>query len=82
MRLGAIHEFCNAGSGYQVVVEYAPTSDPGALLVDGRFIPLDGSGRTVIQQVSGPALETRFLGYFPGHQPISNLHISLQTTAI
>jgi hypothetical protein len=80
--LGAIHEFCNAGTGYQVVVEYEPTADPGSLLLDGRLIPLDASGHMVIQQVYGPAIQTSLLGYVPGNRPISNLHISLQTKLI
>ncbi|HEY1836187.1 MAG: hypothetical protein WBQ17_03340 [Rhizomicrobium sp.] len=82
MHLGAVHEFCNSGSGFQLVVDYLPTSDPGTLVVDGRQVRLDGSGHTVIERHAGPAIETSLLGYIPGRQPISNLHISMQSFAI
>jgi len=82
VQLGAIHEFCNAGSGYRVVVEYQPAADPGALLIDGHPVFLDGSGHAVLQQVSGPAIKTSFLAYLPGRTPITALHISIQAAAI
>lgn len=82
VQLGAIHEFCNAGSGYRVVVAYEPGGDPGILFVDGRPIFLDGSGSAVIQQAFGPAIKTSVLAYIPGRNPIANLHISIQATNI
>jgi len=82
MQLGAIHEFCNAGSGYRVIVEYQAGGDPGILLVDGRPIFLDGSGSAVIQQAFGPAIKTSFLAYIPGRNPIASLHISIRAANI
>ena len=82
VQLGVLHEFCNAGSGYQVVVEYQPTSDAGAILIAGRRVLLDGSGRAVIEQASGPAIKSSLLAYIPGRNPISNLHISIRAANI
>ena len=77
-QLGSIDEFCNDGGGYRVVVDYDPGTDPGSLVVDGRQVVLDGSGTAVIAESSGPAINTRTLGYIPGEQPISNLHIRVE----
>jgi hypothetical protein len=82
VQLGALHEFCNAGSGYRVVVEYQPGADPGILLVDGRPVFLGSSGSTVIQQAFGPAIKTSLLAYIPGRNPIANLHISIRAANI
>jgi len=82
IQLGAIHEFCNAGSGYRVAVEYEPVANAGVLLIDGRPVLLNSSGHAVIQQASGPAIKTSFLAYLPGANPIATLHISIQANAI
>ncbi|HEX3919744.1 MAG TPA: hypothetical protein VHW60_20590 [Caulobacteraceae bacterium] len=75
-QLGSIDEFCNSGAGYQVIVDYDPgASSSGTLVVDGRQVVLDGSGSVVIDQSTGPAISSKSLGYIPGDQPISNLHI-------
>ena len=76
--LGRIDEFCNSGGGYRVIVDYDPGTDLGTLVVDGRQVGLDGSGTAVIAQSSGPAVTSRSLGYIPGGQPISHLHIRLE----
>lgn len=76
--LGNIDEFCNSGRGYRVIVDYDPGTDPGFLVVDGRQVALDGSGTVVIAQSSGPAITKSSLGYIPGEQPISNLHIRVE----
>jgi hypothetical protein len=74
-QLGSIDEFCNSGAGYTVIVDYDPGTSSGSLVVDGRQVALDGSGSVVIAQSTGPAIASRSLGYIPGDQPISNLHI-------
>ena len=82
VELGSLDEFCNAGSGYRVVVDYAPGEDPGQLLVDGREVPLDRSGRTVIAQVSGPSISSRNLAYVPSDRPIAALSIHVETASV
>jgi len=82
MMLGAIDEFCNASSGYRVVVDYSGTDDPGALIVDGRWVPLDPSGHTVISMMDGPRMVSERLGYRPGSHPISALHVQIETDLI
>lgn len=82
VELGSLDEFCNSGSGYRVVVDYAPGQDPGQLLVDGREVPLNSSGRTVIAQMSGPSISTRTLAYVPSDQPIAALSIHVETASV
>ena len=80
--LGSVREFCNSGSGYQVVVEYTPTSAPGALILNGNEIALNSSGSTVVAEVAGPAILTRNIAYRPGAQPISSIRVRLQADTV
>lgn len=80
--LGSVREFCNSGTGYQVVVEYTPTPAPGALILNGDEIALDQSGSIVVAQVEGPAIMTRNIAYRPGSQPISAIRVRLQAAAV
>jgi hypothetical protein len=79
IQLGALDEFCNSGSGYQVVVDYMPSESPGEILVDGQPVLLNSSGRTVIVRSSGPAIMTRNLAYMPGAQTVASLNIHVET---
>ena len=79
VHLGTAREFCNAGSGYRVVVSYDGGADPGSLVVDGRAIELDSSGQTVIAETHTPGIQSREIAYAPGDTPISNLNIRLET---
>jgi hypothetical protein len=80
--LGSVREFCNSGSGYQVIVEYTPTEAPGSLILNGDEIALDQSGSTVVAQVEGPAILTRNIAYRPGAQPISAIRVRLQADTV
>jgi hypothetical protein len=82
MELGTIDEFCNAGSGYQIVVDYDGSSDAGSLIVDGQAIALNASGHTIITSMSGPRIVTQSLAYEPGSHPISAVHIQILTSLI
>lgn len=82
LSLGVINEFCNAGSGYQVEVDYTVTSDPGALIIDGHTVPLDGSGHAILAVMNGPRMISQTLAYAPGSSPISTIHIALVSGAI
>ncbi|WP_253190369.1 hypothetical protein [Sphingomonas sp. LM7] len=66
-RLGALREFCNAPSGYALVVNYAPGSMKGAVVAVGEErVVLDGSGRAVISQTPGPRIRDREVFAEPG----------------
>jgi hypothetical protein len=80
IELGSINEFCNSGSGYQVIAEYPAAADPGALVVDGQTVRLDGSGRALLATMNGPRLVTQSLAYLPGTTPIATIHIQLLAT--
>jgi hypothetical protein len=80
--LGSIREFCNSGSGYQVVVEYSATEAPGTLILNGDEIKLEPGGSTVVAEVTGPAILTRNIAYKPGSEPITSLRIRLQADAV
>lgn len=76
--LGSVREFCNAGRGYRVVVEFTPTEDPGSLILNGEEVALDQSGSMVVAEVGGPSILSRDLAYRPGTKPITALRVRLQ----
>lgn len=82
VRLGVLDEFCNAGAGYQIVADYPSSDDPGALVIDGRKVPLDASGHAVLAVMDGPRAVTQTLSYIPGRTPIATLRIQLLPGAI
>lgn len=66
-RLGELREFCNAPSGYTLVVRYAPGSMNGAVVAVGEErVVLDGSGRAVISHTAGPRIRAREVFAEPG----------------
>jgi hypothetical protein len=84
VNLGQLKEFCNAGSGYNVVVDYSPGSLRGAVLQlgDDRVV-LDGSGEAVLSYAAGPRIRTRQLLAIPGENGFdtSALTFQLRTAA-
>lgn len=65
--LGTFREYCNAPGGYQLVVNYAPGSLQGARIIAGSDeIVLDGSGRAVLSQATGPKIRERLISLAPG----------------
>jgi hypothetical protein len=65
--LGTFREYCNAPSGYQLVVNYAPGSLRGARLFAGNDeIVLDGSGQAVLSRATGPRIRERVISMAPG----------------
>lgn len=66
-RLGELREFCNAPAGYALVVNYAPGSMKGAVVAVGEErVVLDGSGRAVVSQATGPRIRAREVFAEPG----------------
>ena len=80
--LGAVAEFCNAGTGYRVVAEYNTAADPGTLIVDGHSVALGAGGETVIAEVAGPNILSRQLAYRPGTTTLTALRIRLEANSI
>lgn len=65
--LGQIGEYCNDGSGYAVVVDYAPGTLKGAVLQLGSDrVVLDGSGEATISQSQEARIRQRELVATPG----------------
>lgn len=57
--LGRMSELCNNVDGYRVVLTHAPNLTGASAIVDGRSIPLDRSGRTLLVDADGPATRQR-----------------------
>ena len=82
MHLGTLNEFCNAGSGYEILVDYDGSADPGSLLIDGQAVALNASGHSVLVSMNGPRAITQSLSYIPGSRPITSVHILIQSSLI
>ncbi len=82
VQLGTLNEFCNAGSGYQIFVDYDGSADAGSLLVDGQPVVRNASGHSVLVSMSGPRAVSQSLSYLPGSHPISAVHIQIQSSQI
>ncbi|MEO0644044.1 MAG: hypothetical protein AAFY47_11615 [Pseudomonadota bacterium] len=65
--LGRFREYCNAPRGYRLVITYTPgTLRNATVQADGDSVTLDGSGRAVLTQASGPRSRERSLQVIPG----------------
>lgn len=65
--LGSFREYCNAPTGYDLVIRYAPGSLQGARIIAGsEEIILNGSGQAVLSRASGPRVRERPLAAVPG----------------
>lgn len=81
--LGDLQEYCNAPSGYALVVNYAPGSMKGArVAVGNEEVILDGSGRTVISHAAGPRIRDREVFAAPGSQGFDTDHLDFNVETI
>jgi hypothetical protein len=65
--LGQLTEYCNAPSGYQLLVSYTPGTLRGATLIAGEDrVVLSGSGQAVLSRATGPRKRSRPLAAVPG----------------
>ena len=82
VNLGQLREYCNAGSGYNVVVDYSPGSLRGTVLQlgDDRVV-LDGSGQAVLSYAPGPRIRTRQLLATPGENGFDTTQLSFEMHA-
>jgi hypothetical protein len=81
--LGQLKEYCNAGSGYRVVVDYPAGSMRGAVLQLGDDrVTLDGSGEAVLSSASGPRIRTRNLMASPGANGFDTAALSFELRTV
>jgi hypothetical protein len=81
--LGQLKEYCNAGSGYRVVVNYPAGSMRGAMLQLGDDrVTLDGSGEAVLSSASGPRIRTRNLIASPGANGFDTAALSFELRTV
>lgn len=65
--LGVFREYCNAPSGYDLVLMYEPGSLQGARILAGEDeIELNGSGMATLSRESGPRIKQRTIAAIPG----------------
>lgn len=67
--LGEAHEFCNAPSGYRVMVQHPSDLQGAALISDGVRIPLSPSGETLLTDSTHADLRTIMLSADLGEEP-------------
>ena len=67
--LGSFREYCNAPTGYDLVINYAPGSLEGTRIIAGNDeIILNGSGQAVLSRATGPRVRERPIAAVPGEQ--------------
>jgi hypothetical protein len=59
--LGQLTEFCNSPRGYAVYADHSPELEDVSLIVDGRTVPLQAHGSTLISQSAEAAITRRTL---------------------
>lgn len=65
--LGTFREYCNAPTGYDLVINYAPGSLEGARIIAGNDeIVLNGSGQAILSRTTGPRVRERPIAAVPG----------------
>jgi len=65
--LGQFREYCNAPSGYELIVRYSPGTLQGTVLTSGSdTVVLNGSGEAVLSRASGPRMIERNIMAAPG----------------
>lgn len=76
--LGSFREYCNAPSGYQLIVNYTPGTLRGARLFAGSDeITLDGSGQAVLTRSSQPRKRERIISVIPGEDGFNTNQLEL-----
>ncbi|MBN8551623.1 MAG: hypothetical protein J0L52_01850 [Caulobacterales bacterium] len=67
--LGTAHEFCNAPSGYRVMIQHPQDLQGAAIISDGERIPLSASGETLLTDSPHADLRTVRLSADMGDEP-------------
>ena len=77
--LGSFREYCNAPTGYELVVSYAPGTLVGTRIIAGSDeILLNGSGQAVLSRATGPRIRERPIAAVPGENGFDSDHLDLQ----
>jgi len=77
--LGEMREYCNAPGGYELVVNYAPGTMQGAVIVAGEDqVVLNGSGQAVLTRSTRPRNRARLLSAMPGAQGFDTDRLDLR----
>jgi hypothetical protein len=80
--LGNLQEYCNAPSGYSLVVNYSPGALRGAeLFVGSDRVILDGSGRATVSQAQGPRIRNRPLAAIAGQNGFDTDRLDFELVA-
>lgn len=76
--LGSFREYCNAASGYQLIVKYTPGTLRGARLLAGNDeITLNGSGEAVLTRSTQPRKRERSISVIPGEDGFNTNQLEL-----
>jgi hypothetical protein len=59
--LGTLNEFCNSPNGYRVHADYSANLANAKIVMDGKGIPLQKDGTTVISQSNRASIESHAL---------------------
>jgi len=77
--LGLLTERCNSPTGFKVWLYYPATLTDASVVVDGRHIPLNGSGAVVIDQSETAAVSRHTLAlYQPGGYAAADIAIRIR----
>ena len=77
--LGTFREYCNAPTGYELIVSYAPGTLVGTRIIAGSDeILLNGSGQAVLSRATGPRVRERPIAAVPGENGFDSDHLDLQ----
>lgn len=77
--LGSFREYCNAPTGYELIVSYAPGTLVGTRIIAGSDeILLNGSGQAVLSRATGPRVRERPIAAVPGENGFDSDHLDLQ----
>jgi hypothetical protein len=77
--LGEVDEYCNAATGYKLIVSYAPGTLRGSIVMLGEDrVVLDGSGEAVVSNAAGPRIRSRVLTATPGADGFDTDHLDFR----
>jgi hypothetical protein len=77
--LGEIDEYCNAATGYKLIVSYSPGTLRGSIVALGEDrVVLNGSGEAVVSNAAGPRIRARVLTAIPGANGFDTDHLDFR----
>lgn len=77
--LGTLREFCNSPSGYRVIANYSPELAQAKIIVDGKPVPLNKDGATVISQSNSAAIADHSLALeLPKNGTVGNISFRIE----